>query len=54
MSQALATYLQDHLAGAVHAVGLLEFMRDEHARDHSSVASDLLIEIESTVTCCAG
>jgi hypothetical protein len=48
MSEALATYLQDHLAGSVHAVGLLEFMRDEHPREPlGQFASDLLIEIES-------
>jgi hypothetical protein len=48
MSEALATYLQDHLAGSVHAVGLLEFMRDEHAGEPlGQFASDLLTEIES-------
>jgi hypothetical protein len=48
MSEALATYLQDHLAGSVHAVGLLEFMRDQHTCERlGQFASDLLIEIES-------
>jgi hypothetical protein len=44
----LATYLQDHLAGSVHAVGLLEFMRDEHPREPlGQFATDLLAEIEA-------
>jgi hypothetical protein len=31
MSDPLATYLQDHLAGAQHAINLLENLRDRHA-----------------------
>jgi len=51
MSGALATYLQDHLAGSVHAVGLLEFMRDEHP-DEALVtfAANLLGEVEADRT----
>ena len=30
MSDPLATYLHDHLAGAVHAIDLLESMRKQH------------------------
>jgi len=48
MSEALSTYLQDHLAGSVHAVGLLEFMRDEHPREPlGRFARALLVEIEA-------
>jgi hypothetical protein len=32
-NEALATYLQDHLAGAAHALDLLEHMRKQHASD---------------------
>jgi len=28
MSDALGTYLHDHLAGAAYAIDLIEFMRD--------------------------
>ena len=47
MSDPLATYLHDHLAGSVHAVSLLEFLRDQHERDPlGRFASGLLAEIE--------
>ena len=32
-NEALATYLQDHLAGAAHALDLLEHMSKQHARE---------------------
>jgi len=41
MRNPLATYLRDHLASSVHAISLLEFIRDEHD------ASSLLREIEA-------
>jgi hypothetical protein len=48
MSDPLATYLHDHLAGAVHAIDLLEFIRDQHAGEPlSRFAAELLAEIES-------
>jgi hypothetical protein len=48
MNEALAVYLQDHLAGSVHAVGLLEFMRDEHPNEPlGKFAAKLLVEIEA-------
>jgi hypothetical protein len=31
MSEALTTYLQDHLAGALHAIELLRAMSDHHS-----------------------
>jgi len=30
MSDPLGTYLNDHLAGAAHAIDLVEFMRDRY------------------------
>lgn len=48
MSDPLATYLHDHLAGSVHAVSLLEFIRDQHEREPlGRFASGLLVEIEA-------
>jgi hypothetical protein len=48
MSDSLGVYLQDHLAGSVHAVGLLEFMRDEHSGEGlGEFAAGLLGEIEA-------
>lgn len=48
MTDPLAVYLQDHLAGSVHAVGLLEFMRDEHPGEGlGQFAANLLREIEA-------
>ncbi|HYE92754.1 MAG TPA: hypothetical protein VEA38_17120, partial [Terriglobales bacterium] len=46
MSDALATYLHDHLAGATFAVNLLEALRDK-APAHASFAGGLLQEIEA-------
>jgi hypothetical protein len=48
MSDPLATYLHDHLAGAVHAVELLEAMQKRHADDSlGAFAAGLLSEIEA-------
>ena len=33
MNDPLATYLHDHLASAVHAIDLLEAIRDEHVSE---------------------
>ncbi len=47
MSDPLGVYLQDHLAGSVHAIELLEFIRDQHANDPlGPFAAQLLAEIE--------
>jgi len=47
MSDPLATYLHDHLAGARSAVMLLEFLRDEHgAEPMGRFAQALLAEVE--------
>ena len=48
MSNPLAIYLQDHLAGSVQAVELVEFLRDQHANDSlGSFATEILIEINA-------
>lgn len=48
MSNPLATYLQDHLAGAVQAIGLVEAIRDEYVGDPlGEFAAVLLVEIEA-------
>lgn len=48
MSDPLATYLHDHLAGASMAIELLEYMRKEHAGESlGEFAARLLIEIEA-------
>ena len=48
MSDPLVTYLHDHLAGAVHAIELLEAMKKRHADDPlGGFAAGLLIEIEA-------
>jgi hypothetical protein len=47
MSESLATYLHDHLAGAAYAINLFEFMRDQHRDDDlGRFASEILDEIE--------
>jgi hypothetical protein len=44
----LATYLHDHLAGAMHAIELVEAMRDEYAgKPLGQFAAMILAEIES-------
>jgi hypothetical protein len=48
MSDPLAIYLQDHLAGAVHALDLLEAIRDEHNGEPlGQFAAGLRVEIEA-------
>jgi hypothetical protein len=48
MSDPLATYLHDHLAGSVHAINLLEFIRDQHNGEPlGRFASELLAEIQA-------
>lgn len=48
MSDPLATYLHDHLAGSVHAISLLEFLRDEHDGERlGRFAASLLSEIQA-------
>jgi hypothetical protein len=48
MSNALTTYLQDHLAGSMHAIELLKMMRDHDAgKPLGQFAAGLLIEIEA-------
>jgi hypothetical protein len=43
----LTTYLHDHLAGSNFAIGLLEFLRDQHAGEPlSDSAAALLAEIQ--------
>ena len=47
-SDALTTYLQDHLAGALHAIELLKAMRNHFAGEPlGAFASQLLAEIEA-------
>jgi hypothetical protein len=47
MSDALSTYLHDHLAGAAYAIDLLGFMRDQHEEDDlGHFAAHILAEIE--------
>ena len=48
MSDPLVTYLHDHLAGAQHAIDLLEHLRTRHAgKPLGQFAAGLLEEIES-------
>ena len=48
MSDPLATYLHDHLAGAVVAINLLEALRDQHAGEQlGQFAAELLVEVEA-------
>ncbi len=47
MSDSLAIYLNDHLAGSNFAVELLEFLRDQHAGEWlGDAAAGLLAEVE--------
>jgi hypothetical protein len=47
-NDALKTYLQDHLAGALHAIELLKAMRDHFAEQPlGEFASHLLAEVEA-------
>ncbi|HEX5760565.1 MAG TPA: hypothetical protein VF121_15370 [Thermoanaerobaculia bacterium] len=55
MSDPLATYLQDHLAGSVLAVDLLEALRGEHAGEPlGELAAGLLVEVEADRTVLQG
>jgi len=48
MSDALGTYLHDHLAGAAYAIDLVEFMRDQHkGNDLGEFAARLLVDIKA-------
>jgi hypothetical protein len=47
-SDALTTYLQDHLAGALHAIELLKAMRDHFAAEPlGTFASQILADVEA-------
>ena len=47
MRHPLATYLHDHLAGALVAINLLEALRDQHASEPlGQFAAGLLVEVE--------
>ena len=47
MGDSLATYLQDHLAGSVQAIELLEMIRDRNpGKPLAQFATDLLVEIK--------
>jgi hypothetical protein len=47
MTDSLGTYLHDHLAGAAHAIDLVQHMRDEFAAEPlGAFAGDLLVQIE--------
>lgn len=47
-NDALPTYLQDHLAGALHAIELLKAMRDHFAQEPlGKFASQMLAEVEA-------
>jgi hypothetical protein len=47
MSQALATYLHDHLAGSHFAIDLVEHLRDQHAGEPLGYfATTLLVDIQ--------
>ncbi len=48
MTNPLATYLHDHLAGSVHAVELLEFLHEHHSSEPlGKFAAELLVEIKA-------
>jgi hypothetical protein len=48
MSDPLATYLQDHMAGAMMGVEILEALRDQHSGEPlGRFAADLLVEVEA-------
>jgi hypothetical protein len=47
-SDTLATYLQDHLAGSVHAIEVLKAMRDHFATEPlGSFAAEVLVQVEA-------
>jgi hypothetical protein len=48
MSDSLTTYLQDHLAGALHAIELLKAMREHFAAEPlGTFAAEVLAEVEA-------
>ena len=48
MTNPLATYLHDHLAGSVHAIELLEFLYEHHSSEPlGKFAAELLVEIKA-------
>lgn len=48
MSDPLATYLEDHVAGAMYAVDLLGALRDQHAGESlGQFAAAMLVEVEA-------
>jgi hypothetical protein len=48
MSDSLATYMNDHLAGSAYAIDLVEFMRDKYeGQELGQFAGWLLVEIEA-------
>ena len=48
MSDPLATYLEDHLAGAAYAIDLLGAIRDQHAGEPlGQFAAGMLVEVEA-------
>lgn len=48
MSDSLTTYLQDHLAGALHAIELLKAMREHFAAEPlETFAAEVLAEVEA-------
>jgi hypothetical protein len=48
MSDPLATYLQDHMAGAMMGVEILEALRDQHAGEPLGLfAGEMLVEVEA-------
>ncbi len=47
-NDALPTYLQDHLAGALHAIELLKSMRDHYAGEPlGTFAAEVLAQVEA-------
>ena len=48
MSDPLATYIEDHLAGGTYAINLLEAMRDQYAGDPlGQFATSMLVEVSA-------
>ena len=48
MSDPLATYIEDHLAGADYAIDLLQAIRDQYAGEPlADFAASMLIEVEA-------
>jgi hypothetical protein len=48
MSDPLATYIEDHLAGAAYAIDLLQAIRDQNAGEPlGQFAAGMLVEVEA-------